>query len=401
MIKNVLVAGGGVLGSQIALQTAVSGFKVTVYDISEDSLQASKEKMEGFIPRYQEESKKDFGHQALDQALADIIFTTDLKEAAQDADLVVEAVPEKLDIKEDFYKQLAQVAPDHTIFATNTSTLLPSSFMEATSREDRFVALHFANEIWKKNTGEVMKTEKTTDETFQTVMDFAEDIAMVPIPIYKEKPGYILNTLFVPFLQSGSELHYSGFASAYDVDRAWIKTTGDDFGPFGGMDIVGIETVKNVNQSNLALGIYPDEEWIHNAIKDYNDLIEQGRGGKLNGKGYYNYDGIPEFLQDDFLADTPQVAIEDYGKESDDPEVDKVLHIYNFISTGIFKAALELVVNGYSEADMVDKVWETTHGWGPFKRMKEIGFDQVRQTIEKSLGNQATQEERKLLSYFE
>ena len=181
--RNITVAGSGVLGSQIAFQTAYKGFHVNLYDVSEKALGNARERLISLKENY----KEDLGatQQAVDNALNRISFYTDLAEAAADADLVIEAVPEVARIKTGFYQELGTVAPKKTIFATNSSTLLPSQFAEATGRPNKFLALHFANSIWKNNTAEVMKHPGTDPAVFEDVIEFARAIGMVALPLYK------------------------------------------------------------------------------------------------------------------------------------------------------------------------------------------------------------------------
>ena len=165
--KNITVAGSGVLGSKIAFQTAFKGFNVSVYDISDEAIESAKERIMKLKPRYQE----DLGatQEDVNAAFDRLSFYSDLPKAVEDADLVIEAVPEVVQIKIDFYNKLGQAAPEKTVFATNSSTLLPSQFAEATGRPEKFLALHFANEIWKNNTAEVMKHPGTDMKYFDEI----------------------------------------------------------------------------------------------------------------------------------------------------------------------------------------------------------------------------------------
>src|SRR5690606_14588376 len=165
--KNITVAGSGVLGSQIAYQTAFKGFDVSVYDINDEALGKAKER----ISKLKEYYKADLNASDadLDAAFERISYYSDLAKAVQKADLVIEAIPEVVSIKTAFYEKLGEVAPSKTIFATNSSTLLPSQFADATGRPEKFLALHFANEIWKNNTAEVMKHPGTDEAVFNDV----------------------------------------------------------------------------------------------------------------------------------------------------------------------------------------------------------------------------------------
>ena len=222
-IKNVTVAGTGVLGSQIAFQTAFKGFKVSAYDINDEALEKAKERFNVLKERYQEDS---YGtKEEVDAAYDRISLHTDLAKAVGNADLVIEAVPELLGIKQNFYKELSKVAKAETIFASNSSTMVPSQLVSFTDRPDKYLHLHFANEIWKLNIAEIMKHDVTSKEVFEEVIEFAKAIAMVPIPIHKEQPGYVLNTLLVPHLKSGMQLVVDGVADPEVVDKTWMIST--------------------------------------------------------------------------------------------------------------------------------------------------------------------------------
>ena len=228
--KNITIAGSGVLGSQIAFQTAFKGFNVSVYDINDEALERAKDRITNLKPYY----KEDIGatEEDLNTAYARISFHSDLSAAVSEADLVIEAIPEVVQIKTDFYTELGKVAPNKTIFATNSSTLLPSQFAEATGRPKKFLALHFANEIWKNNTAEIMKHPGTDSEVFDEVIDFAKAIGMVPLPLHKEQPGYILNSLLVPLLDAAQMLLLKGVADTETIDKTWMVANRSASWPF-------------------------------------------------------------------------------------------------------------------------------------------------------------------------
>ena len=295
-IKNVTVFGSGVLGSQIAFQTAFHKFNVTVYDIKDELLEQAKQK---FI-QLGDNFKRDLGvsQQAVDEALSRLSYSTDLAESVKDADLGIEAVPENVQIKKDFYTSLAGVAPEKTIFATNSSTLLPSQFAEETGRPAKFLALHFANNIWKQNTAEIMGHPGTDQSVFDTIIKFAGDIGMVPLPIYKEQPGYILNSLLVPFLQAGMGLYVKGVASPETIDKTWMIATGAPRGPFAIYDIVGLTTAYNINKMHAEATGNEALMKVAQMIKE--KFIDTGKLGISTGEGFYKYPN-PAYMQPDFL----------------------------------------------------------------------------------------------------
>lgn len=294
--KNVTVAGSGVLGSQIAYQTAFKGFDVTVYDINDAAIEASKER----IAKLQENYKKDLNasDEEVKAAFERMAFHTDLATAVADADLVIEAIPEVVAIKTEFYTNLGKVAPEKTIFATNSSTLLPSQFADATGRPEKFLALHFANTIWLNNTAEIMKHAETDMQVFDDVVEFAKAIGMVALPLHKEQPGYILNSLLVPLLDAAELLLVNEVSDAETIDKTWMIATKAPMGPFAILDIVGINTAYNIVSAKAEATGREDYKKLAAMLKT--DYIDQGKLGKATGEGFYKYPK-PNYLNPDFL----------------------------------------------------------------------------------------------------
>ncbi len=294
-IKNVTVFGAGVLGSQIAFQTAFHKFKVVVYDINEEVLENAKQTFRELGERY----KKDLNvsQEEVDAAVPRISFTTDLADSVKDADLTIEAIPENVQIKKDFYTKLGKVAPEKTLFVTNSSTLLPSQFAQETGRPERFLALHFANEIWKNNTAEIMGHPGTDSKNFDTIVQFAKDIGMVALPIHKEQPGYILNSLLVPLLQSGLALYVNEVADYETIDKTWMIATGAPAGPFGIYDVVGLNTAYNISKMAADAGDKKAEK-AAKILKE--NFIDKGKLGVATREGFYKYPN-PKYREPGFL----------------------------------------------------------------------------------------------------
>ncbi|MGC9154985.1 MAG: 3-hydroxyacyl-CoA dehydrogenase [Ferrimicrobium sp.] len=278
---HVMVAGLGVLGAQIAYQVAYSGASVTGYDINAEALAAGRQRLEQLRDRYAR-NPGTHGADAAGVAFDRIKLTSDLKEAATGAELVIEAVPESLELKRSFYRQLAPLLSPTTVLATNTSTLLPSDLAESTGRPDKFLALHFANEVWIHNTAEVMGTSATDPTIYQRVVQFATEIGMVPIEIKKEQAGYLLNSLLVPWLQAASSLFMRGIAEPEMIDMTWRTATGAPSGPFQIFDVIGIRTA-------YAVSIAGDQTQQEFATYLKEHLLDQGKLGKESGEGFYRY----------------------------------------------------------------------------------------------------------------
>ena len=308
-IKNVTVAGGGVLGSQIALQSAYCGFDVTVWLRSEGSIERCAPKLDRFAGIFAatlEATKADPSKRArglsdegatveeldaliakIGPARASIKLTSDWDEAFGGADLVVEAVAEEPTQKIEFYEELQKHLPEKTIIVTNSSTLLPSQFAEHTGRPEKFLALHFANNIWAGNTAEVMGHPGTDQQYYDEIVKFADDIRMVPLCLRKEQPGYILNSMLVPFLSAAEALFANGVADPETIDKTWELATGAPNGPFRILDVVGLVTAYNIVSMNPQAA---DPESTPGKIcAKLKAMIDAGKTGINAGEGFYKY----------------------------------------------------------------------------------------------------------------
>lgn len=309
-IKNVVVAGGGVLGSQIAFQSAYKGFNVKVWLRSEGSIDRAKPKFERWknvylqtleamktnpaayargladSPELSDEQIEALKAQ-VEKAAESIVLTTSYDEAFGDADLVIEAIAEEPKQKIELYTEMQKHLPERTIVCTNSSTMLPSQFAEYTGRPEKYLALHFANEIWKNNTAEVMGHPGTDPAAYEQVAEFAGKIGMIPLRLKKEQPGYILNSMLVPFLTAAESLLANGVADPETIDKTWMLATGAPVGPFRILDIVGLVTAYNIVVMNPQAS---DPETtpgkIAATLKKY---IDEGKTGVNAGEGFYKY----------------------------------------------------------------------------------------------------------------
>lgn len=309
-IKNIVVAGGGVLGSQIAFQSAYKGFNVKVWLRSEGSIERAKPKFERWknvylqtleamktnpaayargladSPELSDEQIEALKAQ-VEKAAESIVLTTSYDEAFGDADLVIEAIAEEPKQKIELYTEMQKHLPEHTIVCTNSSTMLPSQFAEYTGRPEKYLALHFANEIWKNNTAEVMGHPGTDPAAYEQVAEFAGKIGMIPLRLKKEQPGYILNSMLVPFLTAAESLLANGVADPETIDKTWMLATGAPVGPFRILDIVGLVTAYNIVVMNPQAS---DPETtpgkIAATLKKY---IDEGKTGVNAGEGFYKY----------------------------------------------------------------------------------------------------------------
>lgn len=293
---KITCAGAGTIGSQVAWQMAFHGKRVTVYD----AIPAGLEKGKAFHREYAELFAKHRG--ATEQQIADtferLTYTTDLSAAVSDADLISESVPESMDIKESFWCDASRHAPRRTVFTTNTSTLTPSQLVHFVDRPKKFLALHFAIGVWDSNIGEVMGHPGTDRDVFETVLTFAQEIGLVPIPIHKEQSGYIINSLLVPWCTAALDLLVRDVTDHQSIDRTWMITMQSNLGPCGMMDRMGLGVVHHVakligdttsNTQALESARYLDEEF-----------IQKGHLGVATGQGFYSYPD-PVYTQPRFV----------------------------------------------------------------------------------------------------
>lgn len=295
-IEKVVIAGGGTMGSQIAFQIAYSGLYVTVYDVNPAASAAAKRRVATWDRTYMRERK---ATPAVIKTTNDHLrYATDLETAVEDADLVIETIPEVVSVKNEFYARLAKVAPQETIFATSTSTMVPSQFAAITGRPGKFLALHFTNHVWVNHLAEVMGHPGTDPVVYQEVVAFVRRIGMVPIQLQKEHPAYILNAMLDSFLSTALMLWVEGVADFETIDRTWMMATGAVRGPFAVLDEIGLQTAY---QLMLGASAEPGREGLVTVAHRIKiELIDNHRLGQETGAGFYEYPR-PAFRREGFV----------------------------------------------------------------------------------------------------
>jgi 3-hydroxyacyl-CoA dehydrogenase len=294
--SKVTTAGAGTMGSQVAWQMAFHGKDVTVYD----AIPAGLEKGKALHREYAEHFVAHRGatREQVDATFARLAYTTDLAGAVHDADLISESVPESLSIKESFWREASRSAPARTVFTTNTSTLAPSTLAGFVDRPQKFLALHFTIGVWDSNIGEVMGHPGTDTAVFEALLEFAEEIGLVPIPIRKEQSGYIINSLLVPWCTAALELLVNGVSDFESIDRTWMITMRTGLGPFGMMDRMGLGVVHHV--AKLIGETTPNTQALESARYLDEHFIQKGLLGVASGQGFYRYPN-PAFVQPGFI----------------------------------------------------------------------------------------------------
>ncbi len=312
--KNIVVAGGGVLGSQIAFQSAYCGFNVTIWLRSEGSITRTQPKLDNLKKTYiqtiekmatpegqtpgewargiadYETFNKEECLKKVEEAYKNIKLELSMQKAVSDADLVIESMAENVEDKVNFYKALAPFLPAKTVLVTNSSTLLPSKFAKYTGRPEKFLSLHFANSIWKNNTAEIMSQAKTDKTEFDKVIEFAKAIRMVALPVNKEKSGYLLNSMLVPLLFSGMDLYVNRISDPESIDKAWTLGTGAPKGPFHILDTVGIKTAYNIVQMYVKIPSFLAPYNFKGMAKMLEKMLDEGKLGISSGEGFFKYE---------------------------------------------------------------------------------------------------------------
>ncbi len=289
-IKNVGVVGCGLMGSGIAQAAAAAGFDTVVRDVSEPLLERGRAGILKSLGRLVERGKmtgEDRG-----AVLARLRFSTELA-ALGDRDIVIEAVTEELELKNQLWRELDCLCPKQAIFASNTSSLTIASMAGATSRPDRFVGLHFFNPVPLMPLVEVVRTAATSRETFERVYAFATALGKEPVAA-SDSPGFIVNLLLVPYLLDAARALERGAASTADIDRAMQLGCGHPMGPLSLLDFIGLDTVVRI--ADIMADAYGEDRY--RAPPLLRSMVVAGNHGRKSGKGFYDYSTDPPIPMD-------------------------------------------------------------------------------------------------------
>ena len=294
-IEKVAVVGTGTLGTQIAILAACFDYKVSVYDTVQESFASGIEKIKTSMRTAGRKSA--FPTDNVDKAANEVKLCTDLEEAIRDADLVIEAVPEDLELKCRTFKSLDSLAPRKAILATNSSSLPISKIESATTRPELCINTHFYYPSTGLNMVDIMGGTKTKPEVIETVKAWVRSIGCVPLTVKKEILGFCFNRVWRAIKKEVLYMWAEGFVDFRDIDRAWMIFTGTSWGPFGLMDNVGLDVVYDIEM------VY------YNKSKDPKDhppaalkeKIDRNELGIKTNKGFYTYPD-PEYGKPDFIG---------------------------------------------------------------------------------------------------
>jgi 3-hydroxybutyryl-CoA dehydrogenase len=283
-IDKILVVGAGAMGSQIGMVCSLAGYEVAVQDIDEGMLEKAREQLRDRMSRNVEKgrTKGEEVHAAFDR----MSFTTNLEGSASEADYVIEAAVEKLDVKREIFEMLDEAAPEHAILATNSSTIVSSQVADATDRPDRVCNMHFFNPALVIECVEVVRNPETSDATVETTVELTRRIGKTPVVLNKEISGFVANRILGALRDEAIGLHENGIASFKDIDTACKTALGHPMGPFELMDLTGIDVGYYVKMARYEESGDPEDK----PAKSVAEKFEKGELGRKTGKGWYEYD---------------------------------------------------------------------------------------------------------------
>ena len=284
-IKRVGVLGCGLMGSGIAQVAASAGYEARVRDVAPAILDKAKAGIEKSLARFVEKGKLTAAaKEAVVQRLSWTTTVADLK----DCDIVIEAVTEDLDLKNNMWKELDGLCPAHTIFASNTSSLTIAAMAAATRRPDRFVGLHFFHPVPLMQLVEVVRTVTTSSETFDRAYAFAKALGKEAVAA-KDSSGFIVNLLLVPYLLDAIRALERGVASVADIDKAMQLGCGYPMGPLTLLDFVGLDTTYKI--AEIMFAEYRESRYAPPPL--LKRMVLAGMYGRKSGKGFYDYAATP------------------------------------------------------------------------------------------------------------
>lgn len=281
-MNRLAVIGAGTMGRGIAQVAALGGFHVRLHDKSEESLAKAQKQIVGDLDKSVQRGIVERGK--AEEALRSIVYETDLGNAVREADIVIEAVYESMDIKLELFAALDRLSPEHAVLATNTSTMSPTEIAAGTRRPDRCVAMHFFNPVPKMKLIEIVRGLDTSDETVRLAKEAAVRMGKETVEV-NELPGFVTSRLVCLLGNEAMNMLMEGVASASDIDKAVKLGLNHPMGPLELADLVGLDTrLRNMEYLHRTLG---DKYRPCPLLIKY---VKAGRLGRKSGMGFYAYD---------------------------------------------------------------------------------------------------------------
>lgn len=280
-MNKVVVIGGGTMGLDIAHVFARNGYQTVVRDIKDEIIAASEARLNKSLDKLVSKGKIDEAKKA--DILGHLTFTTDLK-AAADADLVIEAAIENMEIKKSIFGELDAICKPETILASNTSSISITAIAAATKRPDRFIGMHFFNPATVMKLVEVIRGAHTSDETYKAVADLAASLGKEAVEV-NEAPGFVVNKILIPMVNEACDLLYTGVASAEGIDTAMKLGANHPMGPLALGDLIGLDVCLAIMDTLYEESHDPK----YRASLLMRKMVRAGTLGRKTGKGFYDY----------------------------------------------------------------------------------------------------------------
>ncbi|WP_254862485.1 3-hydroxyacyl-CoA dehydrogenase/enoyl-CoA hydratase family protein [Halovivax gelatinilyticus] len=357
-INTIAVLGAGNMGHGIAEVAALADYDVRMRDINDEVVQDGYEQIEWSLGKLAEQEQ--ISEDEADAALDRVTPLVEVEAAVADADVVIEAVPEVMDIKKDVYGEVESFAPDHAIFATNTSSLSITEIAEVTDRPDQFCGMHFFNPPIRMPLVEVISGADTGEETLETIEALAEDFGKSPVRVHKDAPGFIVNRVLVPLMNEAAWLVSDDVSSVEEVDATTKYDMGQPMGAFELGDMVGHDVSFHVL------------EYMHETLGDAYEpapalveKVENEEYGQKTGSGFYDYED----------GDGPDI----------DPGAGSEL-VESRLYAAMANEVARLLGEEIATADAIDEGLKLGGGWpdGPVAQLDEFGVEAARSALEEA-----------------
>jgi enoyl-CoA hydratase/3-hydroxyacyl-CoA dehydrogenase len=356
-VNKIAVIGAGLMGSGIAYISAWHGFDVTMVDVNQEALEDGMERIRSDVM-----TGVDKGKLSLNEAqnlMGRLKSTTSLEDAVTDADLVIEAIFENMEVKKEVFSNAGKHAPAHAILATNTSSLSIDELATATDRPEKFIGMHYFSPVAAMKLIEVIIGEKTSEETIETAIKVGEKQGKEPVKA-KDSPGFIVNRILMPVLREAILLYENGVATKEEIDTAMTTKAKFPAGPFTLGDFVGLDIAYHAMST-----LYKELGDCFKPPESLKKLVDEGKTGTKAKEGFYKYGGESE---------------EEEAPKGADPD-----WLVTRIQMPVIREAMILVDEGIAQKDDIDKAMKLGANFpkGPFEMAEDIGYEKVKEDIEK------------------